>query len=242
MEKNIYSSGEYTNKNQSYHTEDSEFKWSNFKKILKNSNINLSNIKSILDVGCGVGEILFNAKKSNLFMNSSFVGYDINPDAIKLAKKNNNGIDFENKNFLDQTKKKDYDLILAADVFEHIENSYSFLKSVRNNGKYFLFNIPLEISFLSLIRNKNIFKHSYDEVGHLHFYTKKTAIITLEHCGFKILDCIYAKNRFQEIKNSLRLKKLLISIPQYILDKFNEDLACNIFGGYSLIVLAQKNE
>lgn len=40
----------------------------------------------ITEVGCGVGKILDEAKKSNLFnAKCKFEGYDINPDAIKQA-------------------------------------------------------------------------------------------------------------------------------------------------------------
>ena len=42
-----YLSGDYTKKNHSYHIEDSEFKWKNFVKILKKSNLNLDEVKSI---------------------------------------------------------------------------------------------------------------------------------------------------------------------------------------------------
>tara|TARA_B100001093_G_scaffold511838_1_gene580598 strand:+ start:3509 stop:4234 length:726 start_codon:yes stop_codon:yes gene_type:complete len=241
MEKSIYSSGEYITKNHSYHTEDSFFKWSNFKNILKKSNFNFEKIKSILEIGCGAGQIISNAKKSGLFNNSSYVGYDINPDAIKLAKELDNSIKFINEDFL---KKDDYsscDLILAADVFEHIENSYHFLKKLREKGNFFLFNIPLEISCFSLIRKKNIFKNSYDGVGHLHFYNKETALITLNHCGYEVINFKYAKNRFHEIKNKKDILRFFAFFPQYFLDKFSEDFASSIFGGYSLVVLAKKN-
>ena len=60
---NIYTSGEYANKNHSYHIEDSEFKWSNFFKVLKNSIIDFKKIISVTEVGCGSGQILVEAKK-----------------------------------------------------------------------------------------------------------------------------------------------------------------------------------
>ena len=54
---NIYLSGEYTNKNSSYHIEDSVYKWDNFQKILSKSGIDFKSFKNIVEVGCGAGQI-----------------------------------------------------------------------------------------------------------------------------------------------------------------------------------------
>ena len=66
---NLYLSGEYTKKNHTYHSEDSRFKWKNFAKILKKSNLNLNDVNSIVDVGCGGGQVIVQANNSSLFNN-----------------------------------------------------------------------------------------------------------------------------------------------------------------------------
>ena len=241
INNNRYLSGDYIKKNHSYHAEDSLFKWKNFINILKKTGFNFDKINSITEIGCGVGKILIEANKSNLFKNEcKFEGYDINPDAIKLAKKNSKFISFFNEDFINiNTTKKD--LIIVADVFEHVQDKYSFLKKLSEKSDFFLFNIPLEISLLSMTRKKNIFEHSYNNVGHLHFYTKRTSLLLLEKSGFKILHCNLVDNRFRELKRKKSFMSLLIFIPQFILGLFNKNLACAIFGGYSLVVLAKKN-
>ena len=238
---NRYLTGDYIKKNHSYHAEDSLFKWKNFISILKKSSFNFDEVHSITEIGCGIGKILVEAKKSNLFKNKcEFEGYDINPDAIKLAKKNSKFISFLNEDFINiNTTKKD--LIIAADVFEHIQDKYNFLEKLSEKGNFFLFNVPLEISLLSMIRKKNIFKHSYDNVGHLHFYTKRTSLLLLEKSGFKILHYNLVNNRFREFKYTKNFLSLLIFLPQFVLGVFSKNLACSIFGGYSLVVLAKKN-
>ena len=90
-----------------------------------------------------------------------------------------------------------------------------------------------------MIRGKNIFKHSFENVGHLHFYTKRTALLTLENIGFEILNSNLVNNRFEEFKNNKKLISLFINVPQYIVEKLSQNLACSIFGGYSLVVLAK---
>ncbi len=238
--KNRYLSGDYTKKNHSYHMEDSEFKWKNFSNILKKSNFNFNQINSITEVGCGSGQILNEAKKSNFFHKECILeGYDINPDAIKIAKNNSNQINFFNEDFINlNTNIKD--IIIAADVFEHTQDSYDFLTKLKKKGNFFLFNIPIEISLFSMMRKKNIFKHSYNNVGHLHFYTMRTSLLLLESTGFEVINYNLVNNRFKNLKDKKNLASLLISIPQYILEIFSKNLACSIFGGYSLIVLAKK--
>ena len=237
---NRYISGDYKKKNHSYHIEDSEFKWKNFLDILKKSNFNFDAINSITDIGCGIGQIIIEAKKSNLFNSKCiFEGYDLNPDAIQLAKENYEQISFNNEDFINiNTNKKD--LIIAADVFEHIQDPYNFLSKLKEKGDFFLFNIPLEISLLSMIRIKNIFKDSYNNVGHLHFYTKRTSLLLLESIGIDVINYNLVNNRSQDFKNKKNLRSLPINILQYLLGFFNKNLMCSIFGGYSLVVLANK--
>tara|TARA_A100001011_G_scaffold377514_1_gene441249 strand:- start:1834 stop:2562 length:729 start_codon:yes stop_codon:yes gene_type:complete len=238
--KKRYLTGDYAKKNHSYHMEDSGFKWKNFLNILKKSNLNFDKIKSITEIGCGGGQILQEAKKSNFFNNKCVLeGYDINPDAIKLAKNNADQISFFNKDFINlDTDIRD--MIIAADVFEHVQDTYNFLSKLKEKSNFFLFNIPIEISLLSMIRKKNIFEHSYNNVGHLHFYTKRTSLLLLESTGFEIINSNLVNNRFKSFKDKKSLLLLLISIPQYILEIFSKNLACSIFGGYSLVVLAKK--
>ena len=128
-----YLSGDYIKKNHSYHIEDSQFKWRNFINILKSTHFNFKNIDSIIDIGCGSGQILIEANKSNFFNSESvFKGYDINPDAIDLAKKNSVKVSFFNQDFINLKDEKG-DLIIAADVFEHVQDKYNFLTLLNYN-------------------------------------------------------------------------------------------------------------
>jgi SAM-dependent methyltransferase len=238
---NLYTSPKYLKKNPTYHSEDSLYKYNNFIKILKKNYFNFKKVKRITDIGCGIGEVLKYLQKDKLFVNSDLIGYDINKHAIKIAKKNSS-IKFVCKNYIKFSKNKKSDLLICADVIEHIEDNISFLKKLLNRSKYFLFNIPLDISLISLIR-KNIFKKKFNDVGHIHFYSKYSVLLKLEYCGYKIIDNIYAKNRLDDfLKKKNSVKKFLILPFQFLLDMVNEDLACAIFGGYSLVVIAKNSK
>ena len=234
-------SKEYYSKNPGYHVEDAEFKWNNFEKIIFRSKIDFSKVNSIGEIGCGSGQILSFAKKSGIFKDTEYIGYDTNPDAINLAKSLDPSIKFLNEDLINKNLEKEFDILIVSDVFEHVDDYYSFLQALKKKAKYLIFNIPLQINLISLLRRKNIFEISYNMVGHLHFFSNKTARLALEKNGYQILNAAYAKNRFFEIKKKFRIKKFLIAIPEFLLGLINEDLSSDIFGGYSLVAITKPD-
>ena len=83
-----------------------------------------------------------------------------------------------------------FDLILMLDVVEHLENYFSFLRDIKPKSHYKLFHIPLEVSVQGVLRGK-IFLRNRDLHGHLHYFTKETALRTLEDIGYEVLDYSY---------------------------------------------------
>lgn len=99
MEKNIYTKkgGEYFKNNPSWHVKDSAWKAKHIIKILKKNSIAPSDIA---DIGCGAGEIL-NQLHQHMPKDTSFIGYDISPDAISFAKeREKERLQFRNEDFL----------------------------------------------------------------------------------------------------------------------------------------------
>ena len=238
--KNIYESGKYIKLNPNYHVEDSKFKANNFIKILKKNKISNDEIKTIVDLGCGSGDIIKFLKKKKFFnTNTKFYGFDINQDAIDLAKdKEAEDLIFSNENFFENELNGNTDLIICADVYEHVEDYISFLKKMVHAGKFFLFNIPLDISVRSILNRKQI-PQSYKNFGHVHFFNKNITKLMLRHCDFEIIDTIYAKNFLDHLKKD-SLKRMIYFLPVMLFDMISEDLSANLFGGYSLVVLAKK--
>ena len=234
-------SKEYYKKNPSYHVEDAGFKWNNFKNSILKSEINLSQVRSIGEIGCGSGQILSLAKKSGLFKETEYVGYDTNLDAIILAKSLDGSIKYLNEDLVNKNLEKKFDILIVSDVFEHVDDYCSFLQTLRKKAKYLIFNIPLQMNLTSLLRRKNVFEISYNQVGHLHFFSSKTAKLALEKNGYSILYTTYARNRFFELKKQFTIKKFLIAIPEFLLGLINEDLSCDVFGGYSLVVITKSD-
>ncbi len=233
MTNKIYTqeNGEYLKNNPNWHIEDSPWKAKQILKIIKKNNISP---KKIAEIGCGAGEIL-NQLYLNLPNDVNFTGYDISIDANKLSKKREKErLTFKNENLID--KNDFFDLLLMIDVFEHVDDYISFLKSARNNSKYTVFHIPLDISAQSILRNKLILERN--NVGHLHYFTKDTAIATLKDCGYEVIDSFYTKWSFELPRKTLKSK--LAVLPRKLLFKINNDFAANLLGGFSLMVITKN--
>lgn len=224
------SNSDYLANNPLWHIEDSPWKAKQIYKIIRKNNIKPN---TIVEIGCGAGEIL-NQLQMVLDESTQFFGYDISPDAYKLAlSRNNKRLQFYNENLLEQPHK--YDLLLMIDVFEHVEDYYSFIKKSAEKADYKIFHIPLELSVSFVLRNQ--MKVARKQYGHIHHFAKDTAIETLKDCGLEIIDYNYTASsvELKTIKNSTKI----MNVFRRILYKFSPDLAARFFGGYSLLVLAK---
>ena len=226
----IYKDGEYLKNNQTWHTEDSPYKSRFVIEAIEKNNVHFS---TCADIGCGAGlvtELL--AKKYPL---KKFSGYELSPDAQHLIKQREiiANLNFYNENFLEQGKR--YDLVICLDVFEHVEDYYSFLKSLKNKGEKFIFNIPLDMNVTKILTSG--IKYAREEVGHLHYFNQYTAIETLKDCGYNIkstnLSVAFLKITPRNIRQAAILPIRLLSLL------LGKNFAAKIFGGVSLVVYAK---
>ena len=143
---------EYLRNNPTWHVEHSPWKARQIAKMLGRNRIFP---RSIVEVGCGVGEILSQLHNS-LPSDIEFTGYDISNDAISIAKqKEKEGLKFECKDYLDSSAF--VDLLLMVDVLEHVDDYLGFLRSCKNKAKDTIFHIPLDISVQAILRNRRIY-------------------------------------------------------------------------------------
>lgn len=227
MEYDIYRDGEYIKNNPLYHVEDSCWKAQQILKIISRHPLEF---QTVCEIGCGAGEILHQLQLQ-MSKDIRFFGYDISPQAYELCQpRSNEKLTYYCEDLL--TKDVDpFDLILCIDVFEHIEDYMGFLRKLRNKGKYKIFHIPLELSVIKLIRHTRLLENRA-LVGHLHYFIKDTALLTLQDTGYEIIDYFYTPaglyNR-KDFRSNIRKKLPLL---------FSMDVVARIWGGYSLMVLA----
>jgi len=233
MTEKMYTTGEYLEKNPTWHVEDSPWK---AKQILKIIEKNKLQPRSICEVGCGAGEIL-NQLYLQMPNDVSFVGYEISPQAFELCQqRKKDRLQFHSKNLF-QDDKVFFDIVLAIDVIEHVEDCFGFLRSLHEKGQYKIFHIPLDISVLTVLRPSPILR-TRQSVGHIHYFTKETALAILADTGYEILDYFYTSSGSIDLP-AKSFKLLLLRLLRKILYKLNKDMAVRILGGYSLMVLTK---
>jgi predicted TPR repeat methyltransferase len=233
MDQNIYTenNGEYLKNNPTWHIEDSPWK---AKQILKILNRNSITPKTITEVGCGAGEIL-NQLLLSQPEDVRFTGYDISSDAISFAKnRKKERLEFIHDDFLSINTPTD--LLLMIDVFEHVDDYLGFLKRCNKKAKNTIFHIPLDISVEGILRNKLMIGRK--SVGHLHYFTKETALATLVDCGYEIVDCFYTAILLDLPRQTIRAK--IAVLPRKLAYSINKDIAVKMFAGFSLLVLAKQ--
>jgi len=228
----MYTTSNYLEKNPTWHTEDSIYKAKQILKIIKRNNLQPN---SITDIGCGAGEVLH---QLSIQMNSndiSFVGYEISPDAFELCQQiKRNGLQYKFGNFFDDNSTI-YDIILAMDVVEHIEDYLGFLRDLNKYGKYKIFNFPLDMNVLDTFRNSQLrYRKQY---GHIHYFSKDTVLEALQESGCEIIDYFYVPGG--NVMSCKTITSCLLKLPRILGFKINKDLTVRTFGGFSLMVLAK---
>ncbi|MCK4744785.1 class I SAM-dependent methyltransferase [Candidatus Parcubacteria bacterium] len=150
-------------------------------------------ISGILDAGCGEGLIIHNILRK--IPKVKIDAFDISEQALENAKKilpNNN---FFQGDITDiKLPSNDYDLIIALEILEHLENPEAALRELkRATKKYCLISVPWEpfFSLGNLSCGKNIKRIGKDK-EHLQFWNKKEIVGIVE----KYFDIISVKISF----------------------------------------------
>lgn len=230
-EKNIYEDGTYLENNPTWHAEDSSWKAEKITRILRKNKISPA---TICEIGCGSGEII-NCLTKEFGEATLYSGYEISPQAFEICrKKESKNLKFFLKDLLG-SDEKEFDVVMAIDIFEHVENYFSFLRRLRKKGTYKVFHIPLEISAQAILRGS--ITNDRATIGHIHYFTKKSALAALRETGYEIVDTFYTCGSL-DLPNR-GWKSNLLKIPRKLFFSINKDLAVRIFGGFSLLVLAK---
>lgn len=232
MTREIYTQGDYLNKNPTWHAEDSPWKAEQIIRMMKRNGVAP---KTICEVGCGAGEIL-RQLQNNLGRDCMFWGYEISPQAFELCKQRaNESLHFEFKDIL-QEKDVFFDLILLMDVIEHLEDYFSFLREMKPKSRYKILHIPLDLSVQSVLRGSPLVRDR-ENVGHIHYYTKEVALRVMRDVGYEVLDYFYTAPSIELPPKSV--KSSIARLPRRILFTLSKDLTVRVLGGYSLMVLAK---
>lgn len=231
QQNSIYEDGTYFSSNPSWHEEDSPWKALQIAKIIEKNSINP---ETICEIGCGAGEILQCLSKQ--YNHSKlFHGFEISPQAFEIcSRKSTPNIKYFNSDLFECNEV--FDIVMAIDVFEHVEDYFGFLRKLKTKAKYKIFHIPLDLSVQTVLRAAPI-THARETVGHIHYFTKETALASLRDTGYNVLDFFYTAGSLELPSRSW--KSELLRVPRLVAYRLNKDWAVRILGGCSLLVFAE---
>jgi len=231
LDRNMYTDGGYLVKNPLWHADESPFKVAQILRMLRKDSLQP---KTICEVGCGAGEVL-KLLQEKMDSACTFWGYDISPQALEMCKsKANKRLQFKLAD-ISAEEGTFFDMMLVLDVIEHVEDYFGFLNGIRPMSDLKIFHFPLDLSVQAVLRKRGLLTRR-ELHGHLHYFTKETALETLKDVGYEVLDCFYTPRCIELAKQTIQ--KIAV-LPRKICFAIHQDLAVRVLGGYSLLVLAR---
>ncbi len=230
-ETDRYRSGAYLEKNHSWHEEDGPWKAMQVLRAIQSVGLQP---RRIVEVGCGVGAVLDEVSR-RLGPQVECEGYDIAPAAIARARaRARAGLRFEQGSG-PPAGSPPADLLLCLDVFEHVDDYLGFLRSLRPLARHAVFHIPLDLSAQTLLRPRALVSKR-EQVGHLHYFSRESALATLRDAGFEIVWERYTRPCFELPGRGW--KEEVLNVGRRALWPWAPHWTARIFGGFSLIVVA----
>jgi SAM-dependent methyltransferase len=225
-----YVDSEYLAANPGWHAEDAPWKARMIHKLWLRTGLPMPG--TVAEIGCGSGQIL--AELQSRFSGATvYEGFDIAPDAIRMAQKEaRNGLSFHCEDLTHSTRT--FDVLLCIDVFEHVENPFEFLRTIRKLAPVVVFNIPLEMHVAGVLINHQLWTRRH--YGHLHFYTAVVALETLKECGYSVVASSYV-SRLMDLPRSM--SDYVFWLPRKLIALFSAELSARLLGGSSLLVVAR---
>lgn len=220
----MYHDQTYLDRSPMWHVQDDAWKASAVLSMLAQHGIQP---RRIAEAGCGAGEILRHLS-NDLGPEVECIGFETSPHGFEACRtKATPRLRFLHAD--PSTMELRFDVVLALDLLEHLEDYPGFLRRLRDKGTYKVFHIPLDLSVQTVLRTDPLL-HARAVGRRRHFFSKETALGALRDAGYEVIDA-----RFTASPHRAGWRSLVRST----LFRINEDLAARLLGGYSLLVLAR---
>lgn len=226
-----YQDGTYLQCNPTWHAEDSPWKARHIATILRRNHISP---KTVCEIGCGAGEVLSGVARE-LGDDVVCSGFEVSPQAFEICRtKEQRNLRFFLRDPLDEPEPV-FDVALAIDVVEHVEDCFGFLRRLKRKAVYKVLHIPLEMTVQAVLRMSPLLA-ARASVGHIHYFSRETAIAILEDTGYELIDqCYTALSLELPARGWARLARL----PRRLAFAAHPDFAVRVLGGFWLLVLAK---
>jgi len=211
-----------------------------YSEVIEKFAADFSKVK-ILDIGCGVGTMALYFTS----LGAKVKGIDVSRRAIDIAKEAKKQLNFKNISFSKKLLQKGmgkYDLVLASEVIEHIENEKQFLSKISsqlNDGGLLYLTTPLKENCLYKL---GFYKTFDKEVGHLRRYTVASIQNLLQKNGFTVLEWRRVEGPLRNLLFTTRLGFLIKFIRGPLVPIFHwlDWISMQLFGASDIQILAQN--
>ncbi len=223
----LYKDGAYLEKHPQWHAERSPWKAEQVLRGIREVGLHP---KTICDIGCGGGLALACVTKS-LGGVERAVGYEPSPD-VPVHPEAEGLIEFRREDITQSDEV--YDVAMMLDVFEHVEDYFGFLRSCGPRAKNHVFHIPLDANVRHVLTSACMGPRKM--AGHLHYFTRATALATLKDTGYTIKHWHFTKAGWE---GANRKRWSLTSLSRRLTYAVSPEYTHRILGGLALLVVAE---
>lgn len=229
MSEAIYTDGTYAAHNPTMGTEGSPRKAAEVVDALHRNRVAP---RSICEIGCGAGAILETV--SATFPDADCVGYEIQPEAVEWAQsRTTDRLRFELRDITAVDER--FDVALYLDVIEHVDDLYGFLRSAKSIADTHVFRIPLDLCVQGLLLVKGM-ERAHRKLGHIHSFSRHTALWSLEDAGFTVKDWRYLQP--MPLFKGQSVAQKAATWPRRAAFRVAPETTVRTLGGFSLQVIA----
>ena len=232
--RELYVDGGYLQRHPDWHREDAPWKAAHIVEILQRNGLHP---QTLCEVGCGAGAIVQEVAH-RLDGRVQIDGYEVAPQAFELCRAHapDPAISYHLGNPFDDGQT--WDVALAIDVFEHVDDYLGFLAKMRRLAPVCVFHIPLDVYALGVLHAHGLLS-ARNGNGHLHHFTAETALDTLKYAGFRVRDSMYTP-AFQRAPKTGFRNRLAYTLRSAAFSA-NPAVTARVLGGVSLMVLADSD-
>lgn len=216
-----------------------------YKNLIQIVNKYLGNKDRLIDIGCGVGTLDFYLARKG----KKVFGIDISKNAIKHASETaellnlKDGLKFQVVDFPSQKIKDKFELVIATEVLEHMEDDKKALTTINNlleEGGLLIVSCPSQNAPLYKLGLLNNFDK---RVGHLRRYNPEDLSRLLEREGFNILEIRKTEGILRNFFFTNLIASKFIKFAKWVISDlltFFDNLTIPIFGESQIYIVASK--
>lgn len=238
----FYTSGEYWRAHPDYLAGQAPGKVSHVLNLIDFVELVLTSRESrfsLVDIGCGAGKVGSGVAD---YVRQRFPGhtvalegYDLSPQAIEAARRENAHGVFVCGDFREAGKT--WDLALLCDVIEHVPDPEEFLDAVARRARYFIVGFAMDDNLANwLIPSR---KQQVHRSGHISLFSE-TSAFQLSCKNGEVLAASYIRN---PISRSLQVSRPhhLLTLPlRFCLRITSRRFKGRVFGGESIYVAVRS--